>query len=237
MREKFFFVTGIDTNIGKTLSGLLFLLALQGKGLHAGYMKPIETGVAIKEDGDKNYLDGLYVKERAVLLDSLEEITPITFSMPLSPYAASILENKQVSIEEALFRFHELSKKYEYIVMEGAGGMLVPIKKGQYIIDIAEYTGAAIVLVTKPGLGMLNQTLLNIEYAKSRGLNVAGIIINDAHGEKDESVSTNLKVLADFTEVPVIGNIPYMEGFGSIKDKAAFLDLASRYIDIEKILI
>lgn len=236
MSNKIFFVTGIDTNVGKTFVCLLLLLIFQQKGLNTGYMKPVETGVKINEDGSADYLDGSYVKEKGGLKAGLDSITPYTFKFPLSPYAASNLENKTICIREILLKFYELNDIYDYMIIEGAGGMLVPLKREHFIIDIARYIDADVILVTKAGLGMLNHTLLNIEYAKSHDINIAGIIINNALNENDESVLSNKKILSKYTDIPIIGDIPYMKNKNDLKDIDFLRKLALKCIDIENIL-
>ncbi len=236
MPNKIFFITGIDTNIGKTFVSLLLMLAFKQKGLNAGYMKPVETGVKINKDGSKNYLDGRYLKEEGKLTTNLEIITPYTFESPLSPYAASKFEDKTICIKEILFKFYELNRMYDYMIVEGAGGMLVPLKKNHFVIDIARYIDAGVILVTKAGLGMINHTLLNIEYAKSHEIKISGIIINNALNENDESVLSNKKTLLEYTDVPILGDIPYIQNRNDLKDENLLKKFALKYIDIGNIL-
>ena len=237
MSNKIFFITGIDTNIGKTFVSLLLLLAFKRRGLKTGYMKLVETGVKINEDGSKNYLDGVYVKKYGGLSEEPDIITPYTFQSPLSPYAALKEEGGDLCIKEILFKFYDLNKAYDYMLVEGAGGMLVPLKKKHFMIDIAKYIDAGIILVTKAGLGMINQTLLNIEYAKSRDIGISGIIINNVLNENDESVSSNKEILGEFTDVPIIGDIPYLPENKRSENINMLNDLALKYIDLEKILL
>ncbi len=236
MSNKIFFVTGIDTNVGKTFISLLLLLAFQQRGLNIGYMKPVETGVKINKYGFIDYLDGSYLKKNGGLTVDLESITPYTFKFPLSPYAASNFENKTICIKEILLKFYELNDMYDYMIVEGAGGMLVPLKKEHFIIDIARYIDADVILVTKAGLGMINQTLLNIEYAKSHDIKIVGIIINNALNEHDESVLSNKKILSKYTDIPIIGDISYMKSRDNLKDIDFLRKLALKCIDIGSIL-
>ncbi|MCL4322078.1 MAG: dethiobiotin synthase [Deltaproteobacteria bacterium] len=236
MQNKTFFITGIDTNIGKTFVSLLLILAFRQKGLNAGYMKPVETGVKINKDGSKNYIDGHYLKEISGLEADIETVTPYTFQSPLSPYAASKFEGGTVCLKEIIYKFYDLKGTYDYMIVEGAGGMLVPLKQGHFMIDIAKYIDAAVILVTKAGLGMINHTLLNIEYAKSHGIKIAGIIINNALNETDESVLSNKKILSAYTDIPFLGDIPYLQTEKDLKDRDLLEGLALKYIDIENIL-
>lgn len=236
MSNKIFFITGIDTNIGKTFVSLLLMLAFKQKGLNVGYMKPVETGVKINKDGSKNYLDGRYLKEEGGLTTNLEIITPYTFESPLSPYAASKFEDKAICIKEILLKFYELNSIYDYMIVEGAGGMLVPLKRKHFIIDIAKYIDAGVILVTKAGLGMINHTLLNMEYAKSHEIKISGIIINNALNENDESVLSNKKILLEYIDIPILGDIPYIQNRNDLKDESLLKKIALKYIDIKNIL-
>ncbi|MHB1661391.1 MAG: dethiobiotin synthase [bacterium] len=237
MSDKIFFITGIDTNIGKTFISLLLLLAFKQLGLNAGYMKPVETGVKINADGSKKYIDGLYVKKYGDLTADIDIITPYTFQSPLSPYAASKFEKETLCIKDILLKFYDINKIYDYIIVEGAGGMLVPLKQKHFMIDIAKYIEASVILVTKAGLGMINQTLLNIEYAKSHDIKISGIIINNVSNENDESILSNKEILSEYTDVPIFGDIPYVLAKKQSEDKNILKDLALKYIDIKRILI
>jgi dethiobiotin synthetase len=240
MSDKIFFVTGTDTGIGKTFISLLLLFAMKQRGISAGYMKPVETGVEIGEIGSKNYLDGLYIKRLAGLSDGMDSITPFTFELPLSPYAASKFEGNSICIKEIIFKFYELNKIHDYMIVEGAGGMLVPLKKNHFIIDIAKYIDAAVILVAKAGLGMINQTLLSIEYAKNNDIKLAGIIINNASNENDKSVSSNKEILCEFTDIPIIGSVPHIPEKKWMDEQNIIKYIKNtslKYIDIDKILI
>ncbi|HEC25071.1 MAG TPA: dethiobiotin synthase [bacterium] len=237
MSDKIFFITGTDTNIGKTLVSLLLLLAFKQHGLNAGFMKPVETGVKVDKAGSKNYTDGRYLKNLGDLTEALDVITPFTFKSPLSPYAASKYEGNTLCIKEILLRFYELSNNYDYMIVEGAGGMLVPLKQKHFMIDIAKYIDAGVILVTKAGLGMINQTLLNIEYVKIHDIKISGIIINNVLNETDESIFSNKEVLSEYIDIPILGEIPYIGTKKQLENIVLLKKMALKCIDIKKILI
>ncbi|MHB1646663.1 MAG: dethiobiotin synthase [Candidatus Acididesulfobacter diazotrophicus] len=230
-----FFITGTDTDVGKTFVSSLIINGLKYYGKKTGYLKPIETGVKLNHDGTKKYIDSFFVKKQSDINESLEEICPFTFEHPLSPYAASKFENKSICIKEILYSFYELKNNYDILIVEGAGGMLVPLKKGHYMIDLAKYMDAEVIIVGRAGLGMLNHTLLSINYAKNNDIKLAGIIINNAKNEKDESVLSNKEILREFTEVPIIGDIPYFS-FNERENFRYFKALSLNYIDFSSIL-
>jgi dethiobiotin synthetase len=230
-----FFITGTDTNVGKTFVSSLIINGLKYYGKKTGYLKPIETGVKLNLDGTKKYIDSFFVKKQSDINESLEEICPLTFEYPLSPYAASKFENKSICIKEILYSFYELKNNYDILIVEGAGGMLVPLKKGHYMIDLAKYMDAEVIIVGRAGLGMLNHTLLSINYAKNNDIKLAGIIINNAKNEKDESVLSNKEVLREFTDVSIIGDIPYFS-FNERENFSNLKALSLNYIDFSSIL-
>ncbi|MHB1680278.1 MAG: dethiobiotin synthase [bacterium] len=230
-----FFITGTDTDVGKTFVSSLIINGLKYYGKKTGYLKPIETGVKLNHDGTKKYIDSFFVKKQSDITESLDEICPFTFELPLSPYAASKFENKSICIKEILYSFYDLKNSHDILIVEGAGGMLVPLKKGRYMIDLAKYMDAEVIIVSRAGLGMLNHTLLSINYAKNNDIKLAGIIINNARNEKDESVLSNKEILAEFTDVPIIGDIPYFS-FDERENFRYFKALSLNYIDFSSIL-
>ncbi len=235
MPHKTFFLTGTDTGVGKTLASLFLVLSLKKRGFDAGYMKPVETGVKIRKNGARAYIDGSYVKKMGGLGANIGSITPFTFEKPLAPYAASRFEGKKFTIGGIISSFKESSSGYDYMIVEGAGGMLVPFEKGFFAVDIAKKIGAPVILVTRAGLGMINQTLLSIECARSRGIEMGGIIINNALNEKDESINSNKDILSELTDVPIIGNIPHLDK-KELKDPKTLEWYALKYVDISRIL-
>ncbi len=235
-RNKVFFITGTDTNVGKTLVSSLLIMALKSAGRKPGYMKPVETGVILNENGIKNYLDSFYVKKIAGLRETPGDMCPFTFEKPLSPYAASKFENKKICIKDILYSFYDLKDKFDPLIVEGAGGMLVPLKPGHFMIDLARYMKADVIIVTRAGLGMINHTLLSIDYAKNHDIKIAGIIVNNALNETDESVLSNVDILSEFTDVPVLGNIAYINT-SDLKDTGKLQAIAVKNIDIKRILV
>lgn len=155
-------------------------------------MKPLATG------GGENYPK------------SIVNPDPVyCFRAPLSPYAASLLEKKNISIKKILHAERALCKKYDVVIVEGIGGLLAPIKKNYFVADLAKEMNLPLLIVARAGLGTLNHTLMTIKTAQSYKLNIAGIIFN--HSTKpDNSISekTNAKILRKLTNVPVLGTLP-----------------------------
>jgi len=209
--RKGFFVTGTDTGVGKTIMSMALIRALDMLGIRAGAMKPIESGCG-SEGGVPIPFDGMALKQTARMDEPITLITPCCFESPLAPLPASDIEMKKVNIPAIRNAFSKLSQKYDAMVVEGVGGLLVPIKKNYAVIDLAADIGLPLIVVAKPGLGTINHTLLTVKYALREGLTVAGVIINyTMPPENSLAEETNAQVLDKICPVPVIGISPYLK--------------------------
>ncbi len=210
------FVTATDTGIGKTVASAAIIRALKRCGIRTGAMKPVETGCA-RKDNLLEPSDGKFLKEIAGMDDPLENITPLRFESPLAPYVASQREGVPVALEKIFEAYGKLSERYDFMVVEGIGGVLVPLAgkatgkrpRTYFVIDLIKDLKLPAVVVTSPVLGTINHTLLTVSQLLNEGIDVAGIIINfnsPATGTLAEK--TNAKALNELCPVPVIGIIP-----------------------------
>lgn len=240
---KGFFVTGTDTGVGKTVITAALIQAIRLLGLKVCGMKPIETGCLKSEfrvesselrvkDRVLISSDGMFLKRTAGMDDSIDSVTPIRLENPLAPLPASEIENIPVDIEKIKKAYAELSKKYEVVVVEGIGGLLVPIKRDYFVLNLARDFGLPIIIVSRPGLGTINHTMLTVNYAIKEGLTIAGIIINYSLPPEDTpSEKTNLKVIKQISPVPIIGVFPHLENMELTSIEKA----AVKSLDIERI--
>ncbi|HID66375.1 MAG TPA: dethiobiotin synthase [Aquificaceae bacterium] len=189
-------ITGTDTGIGKTFITYNLAKALKKKGYNVGCYKPVETYVKdIPEDGS------LLAKATD---QSVDEVVPVRFSLPLAPYPATIEEKRDFSLDELRTHFEGLAKKYEILLVEGAGGIAVPIKKNYTYANLAKDWNLKVFIVARAGLGTLNHTYLTWYYAKNNGLEVMGIVLNGSTG-KDISEKTNPLIIKEMTGIePVV---------------------------------
>lgn len=209
--SKGFFITGTDTGVGKTIIAGALIKTLGLMGLKAGGMKPIESGCS-REGRVLIPFDGMFLKQTARMDEPISVITPCCFETPLAPLPASELELKKISIPLIRNAFARLSLKYDAMVVEGIGGLLVPIRKNYTVLDLAEELGLPLIVVAKPGMGTINHTMLTVNYALSQGLDVAGVIVNySMQPENSLAEKTNPKLLSQICPVPVIGLFPYMK--------------------------
>ncbi len=236
--SKGIFITGTDTGVGKTIVSAAIIRALIKKGIKVGAMKPVETGCTEKRGkGQKTLIpsDGMFLRETAEMDDSIDLVTPIRFEFPLAPMVAAELEKRPVDLDKIFSAYGALSKKYDFMVVEGVGGLLVPINKRQeayFVIDLIKDLEFPVIVVARPTLGTINHTLLTVNYALKEGINVLGVIIN-SHNPPEDSLAekTNPDMLRKLCPVPVIGMLPYI----SDVTKDNIEDVAMKCISIESI--
>ncbi len=206
-----YFVTGIDTEIGKTIVSAILVEALS-----ANYWKPIQSGELDHSDSQK--INELTSKRIIIYPESYR------LTHPLSPH----LSAKKDGIEIQLMNL--IPPTSTKLIIEGAGGAMVPINEnGNYVTDIIPYCNAEILLVIKHYLGSINHTLLTINYLKSKSFNIKGIIVNGAEDKESEAIITKN------TGVPILFNIPIAENLDQkfIKEQAKIIR-KSGILDLEE---
>lgn len=223
---KGFFITGTDTGVGKTIMAGAVIKALNFLGAKTCAMKPVESGCRREGDVLIPY-DGLYLKQVARMDEPITLITPCCFESPLAPLPASEVERTVVDTEEIGNAFRVLSARYDAVVVEGLGGLMVPIKKDYYSIDLAGEFGLPLIVVARPGLGTINHVMLTVQFALKEGLSVAGIILNySAPPENSPAEKTNPRVLSQISPVPVLGIFPYLKNMSEdMVEKTAIKNL------------
>ncbi|MEW6108610.1 MAG: dethiobiotin synthase [Nitrospirota bacterium] len=208
---KGFFITGTDTGVGKTIIAGAIIKAIQFLGLKACGMKPIESGCGREGDVLIPY-DGMFLKQAAHMQEPITLVTPCCFESPLAPLSASDIEMKSVNINEIKKAFNKISRQYDAVVIEGIGGLMVPVRKNYFVVELAREFGLPLIVVAKPGLGTINHIMLTVNYALKENLEVAGVIINYSQPpENSLAEKTNPKLLNQICPVPVIGIFPYLK--------------------------
>jgi dethiobiotin synthetase len=201
------FITGTDTGVGKTFIAGALASGLRAEGVDVGVMKPIETGCGPKMIPQ----DGIYLKKMASVTDSLEAIVPYRFRDPIAPWPASIKARKKIAIEKILTTYEKLCAKHSFMIVEGVGGLLVPITEQIDVADLILAMNLPTLLVARAGLGTLNHTRLTLEYGQNRGILFSGIVLNQAEPLQTIADKTNPDILSKKTNVPIIGRVPYVK--------------------------
>lgn len=203
------FVTGTDTGVGKTAVAGALAAGLRARGLNAGVMKPVQTGVS-RTERDAGGGDGGYLLRAAGLADPPDLVTPVCLEAPLAPLVAAELEGATVDLALLDAARDGLRARRDFLVVEGAGGLAVPVAPGLLMADLPRRWGLPVLVVARPGLGTINHTVLTVEFARARGLSVVGVVINgfplDGGGDAER---TNPAVIAAMTGLPVLGIIPH----------------------------
>ena len=192
------FVTGTDTGVGKTLVACALLRALRARGIDAGAMKPIETGV-----GPGGPADAIALRVAAGERDPLADVCPQSFALAAAPAAAGAVD--LAAIDAAWAR---LRARHDFLVAEGAGGLLVPIAAQFSIADLAARLGLPLLVVARAALGTINHTRLTLEAARAHGLRVAGVVISHAGGALPDADVANLALLRAELGALLVGEIP-----------------------------
>lgn len=220
-----FFVAGTDTGIGKTLIAGALAAALHQKGMSVAVMKPISCG---------GLEDAKVLKRLAGCREPLERVNPIALKYPLSPNVAARLERKKIDLKKIDGALACFSKKYDALVIEGCGGLLVPVARGFFVVDLIRRMRAECVLVSRSGLGAINHTLLSLEALKKRGVKPLGVVFNRLEGGRlSIPEKTNPGVVAEFSGVPSLGVFPFVRGS---RDARSMGETFLKHIDLRKFL-
>lgn len=225
---KGFFVTGTDTDVGKTIISCGLVAALKEKGKDIGVFKPLLSGISRNDPSSDTSL----LKQMSQTSLSHEDITPIEFKEPLAPYVAGKLESRNVKVEEVLDHWDKVKSRHEYFIVEGAGGISVPLGEGFLVSDLMKALHLPAIIVARPNLGTFNHTFLTVQYAKSQGIDIAGIIINGISDHPDTAEKSNPGLIEEYCGVPVLGIVPKLKDVAKESIQKAVED----YVDITFLL-
>jgi dethiobiotin synthetase len=203
------FITGTDTGVGKTYVAGCIAKALKQSGIDVGVMKPLETGCRTRA-GSMTPRDALKLMKAAGVGDPLSLVNPYRFHSPLAPFVAAGLEKKKIDIPKIITAYRSLCERHDYMLVEGAGGIMVPVSSTYCYLDLADELGLPVLIVARPGLGTINHTLLTISALKGRNIPIAGIVINHTDQKKTGMAEkTNPEILEKISGVKILGIIPF----------------------------
>lgn len=204
------FITGTDTGVGKTFvaSGLAALL--RSLGYRVGVMKPAETGCE-ERDGNLVPEDAVRLKEASGCAEPIEKICPYRLPEPLAPSIAAERASVKIDVDHLLAVYHEISSKHDVTLVEGAGGLMVPLLPSYTYADLARVLKLPILVVAANKLGVINHLLLTLEHASCKGLSTLGYVLNRVTNETSLAAETNRQVLSSLTGVPCLGELPFVE--------------------------
>lgn len=214
------FITGTDTGVGKTTLSCALIAALTLKGLRVAVCKPVETGCNPDEHGALQPLDALLLKHACNVSQSLDEVCPFRFVVPVAPFVAAQREGREISVEQICDVIEGLRARADVVLIEGAGGALVPITADLTYADLAQRYSWKSVVVVGSKLGALNHACLTFEVLKSRRIDLLGYVFNDFLASEVDlpprevaARATNraaLNALAARYEISEVGYLPWM---------------------------
>ena len=209
------FITGTGTEIGKTVIAGGLAAAFKQFGTNVGVMKPISSG---------DTADAQFLKHAAQVDDELASINPIYLRQPLAPSVAARMENRDIDLPGIETAFAALQQKYDFVIVEGVGGIAVPIQDDFLVAHLISRLRLPILIVAEAGLGTLNHTLLTVAFAQQFALQIAGIVLNKLSAEPSGlAEATNPVEIEKLTGIPVVGVVPYEKRLDTAYPDVTFL--------------
>lgn len=207
--SKYIFITGTGTDVGKTFVTALIAKKLHSAGLSCGYYKAAMSGNAVDENGYVIPQDAKFVKDFSGINQSLESMCPYVYKKAVSPHLASRIEGNPVDLTVVKKGLEEVSKCFDYVIMEGSGGILCPIEydtKKIWLWEMIKDFNLSTIIVADAGLGTINSVGLTAEFMANRKIPVKGIIMNHYH--KDDAMEEdNILMCEELTGLNVIARV------------------------------
>jgi len=204
------FITATDTGVGKTVVTAALAVALRRGGYAVGVMKPIETGVPLSADTRS---DAVRLRTAARSSDTLTEVRPYVFRLPLAPLEAARLEKRRVTLQAIMRAFSILRQRHEVLLVEGVGGLYVPVTASCDISNIIYRMKLPAIVIGRVSLGGFNHALLTLEALRRRNIPILALVLNRTVAVKTATArlqeSSTLRLLRQLAGVPVIGPLPY----------------------------
>lgn len=205
------FITGTDTGVGKTVVTAALAAALAKHGYAVGVMKPIETGVSSSTDAGS---DAARLRAAASSSDALDEIRPYAFYQPLAPLDAARLERRTVALSTIMRVFHTLRSRHEVLLVEGVGGVHVPIMSRLDVLDLINRMKLPTIVMGRASLGGINHALLTLAALRQRKISVLALVLNRSIPARTAAARaqerSTVRLLRQRAGVPVIGPLPHL---------------------------
>jgi len=216
MNAKGIFVTGTDTGVGKTIVASAIARYLRNKGVDVGVLKPVTSG-GVERAGSLVSGDAELLRRASGCVSSDNDIAPYVLRQPIAPSEAARLDGVTVLYQRIRESFDRLAARHEFLIVEGAGGLLVPLAEDLLVADLARLLGLPLVIVARPDLGTVNHTLMTCECARSRGLRILGVIINCYPERPGEAERSAPRLMERLCGAPFLGVLPRIAGGDEIR--------------------
>lgn len=208
--SKGYFVTATGTDVGKTFITALLVKKWRDSGIGAGYYKAALSGAELR-DGKWVAGDADYVKRIAKLSDTQEQLVSYVYKEAVSPHLAARKEGNPVELAKVKADFDAACARHEFVFAEGSGGIICPIRYDDqkiFLADIMKTLNLPLLIVTTAALGSINACVLTVEYARSRGLDVRGLIVNRYGSSGNlEMEDDNIRMMQDLTGLEILAKV------------------------------
>lgn len=207
---KSYFITGTDTEIGKTFALCTLMHALAARGVRVAPMKPVAAGTLITPQGEMNE-DVAAMMAASQHHYALRDVNPYCFREAIAPHIAAAREGRRIALSVILEAFKRLARDADGVLVEGAGGFLTPLDAGKTLAEIPITLGLPVILVVGMRLGCINHATLTVEAIRARGLTLAGWVANTPAAQMD-FYAENIVTLKTLIAAPCLGEIPHVPG-------------------------
>lgn len=208
--KKALFITGTGTDIGKTYVTGLIVKKLRDAGLNAGYYKAALSGAEPDADGTLQPGDAIYVNRVANIGEKTENLVSYVYKEAVSPHLAAKINDQPIDFVKVTADFKRALAKYDYLTMEGSGGIICPLRwdNQQHVIldDLVKKLDLGVLIIADAGLGTINAAVLTIEHLKSRNIPIKGIIFNN-YIPHDLMQDDNERMIEEMTGIKVLAKV------------------------------
>ncbi len=211
MAGKGIFITGTDTGVGKTIAAATLARLLREKGVNVGVMKPVTSGCR-EESGRLVSEDADLLAWGAGIAGVDGDVAPYLLRQPIVPAEAASRDGVRIDFRIIGNAFGRLASRYDFVIVEGAGGLMVPLFGGFLVADLVTHLSLPLLVVTRPNLGTVNHTLLTCFAAKQLEISVRGVVINNYPGRPGIAEETAPTLIAALAGAPLLGVFPHQEG-------------------------
>ncbi|MEW9701117.1 dethiobiotin synthase [Paenibacillus sp. SI8] len=201
------FVTGTDTGVGKTVVTAALARVLRAEGLNAGVWKPVQSGALLGSGGT----DAERLLTSTGIDEQPEAVAPFSFEAPLTPLIAAKQAGVTLTLKELIAAGKPLAERYEALLVEGAGGVAVPLTDDALVADLIAALRIPALIVARPNLGTINHTLLTASFLQHRAVPIVGVILNDGELTElhsDPSLAMNAELIEQYSGLKVLGRLP-----------------------------
>lgn len=216
-----FFITGTDTDVGKTTIALGLIAALREEGLRVGVMKPVSAGCEQTDHGLRNE-DAVLLMQQASVDFPYEVVNPYAFEPAIAPHIAASEAGVEIDIKVISQCYLKIAEKADIVIVEGAGGWLVPISENETMADVVKALSLDVITVVGIRLGCLNHALLTSQSIEASGLNHCGWIANHL-SSATERATENITALREHISAPLLDKVSYGDKLLQLENSARFL--------------